>query len=69
MHNINGDEITAVTLITGKNYLVLGTPSEEAPEGREYWVPLAPANRDYQTVQLWISTGGRVTEEGPPEEE
>ena len=32
--------------------------------GKEYGVPLDPANTDYQAIQEWIADGGTVIDNG-----
>ena len=34
---------------------------------KEYFVPLDPANTDYQTIQKWIAEGGEVIDNPPTE--
>ena len=33
-------------------------------DGKEYFVPLDPANTDYQAIQKWIAEGGEVIDNG-----
>jgi hypothetical protein len=35
---------------------------------KEYFVPLDPANTDYQAVQKWIAEGGEVIDNPPTQE-
>ncbi len=34
---------------------------------KEYFVPLDPANSDYQAIQNWITEGGEVIDNPPTE--
>jgi hypothetical protein len=33
-------------------------------DGKEFSVPLDPANTDYQAIQTWIADGGTVIDNG-----
>jgi len=33
-------------------------------DNKEYFVPLDPANTDYQDIQKWIANGGEVIDNG-----
>jgi len=37
-------------------------------DNKEYFVPLDPANTDYQAIQKWIAEGGVVIDNPPTQE-